>query len=206
MRTLHWMTFLAGLLVVTGTTRAAIVSIENVDVLQNAGEISVGVFLTNDSGAELLLGAYDVPIDFGAAGITALPTGITYVGVADSIITQGSILQWIPDPTSLGDIVAQDVSTADPPQFPPIADGGTVRLVNLRFNVATAALGTEFSIAPMAGHPFFNISDNSQPPVVLPITGTTAGRLRVVPEPSGLLALGVFSGMLVLARRKRQRI
>ncbi len=72
MRTLHWMTFLAGLLVVTGTTRAAIVSIENVDVLQNAGEISVGVFLTNDSGAELLLGAYDVPIDFGAAGITAV--------------------------------------------------------------------------------------------------------------------------------------
>lgn len=200
------MTFFAGLLLVTGSTRAAIVGIEKVDVLPNAGEISVGVFLTNDSGAELLLGAYDVPIDFGDAGITALPAGITYVGVADSIITDGSILQSIPDPTSLGDIVAQDVSTADPPQFPSIADGVTVRLVNLRFNVATVALGTEFSIAPMPGHPFFNISDNNQPPIALPITGTTAGRLRVVPEPSGWMALGFFSGLLVVARRKRLRM
>jgi hypothetical protein len=200
MRTLHGLTFLAGLLLVTSPASAAIVSVQNVETLANVGEINVGVFLTNDSGAELLLGGYDIPLDFGSAGVTPLPAGISYLGAGDSIITFGSTLGSIVDPTGAGDIVVQEASTGIPPFYPSIADGATARLVNLRFDIGAAALGTSFSITPIAGHLFFNVNDSAN--VQQPITGIVAGGLKVVPEPSGLLALGMFTCLLVYPRRR----
>lgn len=194
------MTFLAGLLLVTSPLGAAIVRVQNIETLANVGEINVGVFLTNDTGAGLLLGAFDIPLDFGAAGLTPLPVGITFLGLGDSIINFGSTLGTIVDPTGAGDIVVQEASIGDPAFYPSIAAGATARLVNLRFDIGAAAAGTGFSITPLEGHLFFNVSDSTDVPQ--PITGVTAGGLQVVPEPSGMLALGMFTCLLVSPRRR----
>ncbi len=213
MKSLIWISAVAGLVFIAERSEAHVVRVDNVsiDIVAMPGprEVTVGVFLDVDSGADLILGGYDIPLDFGAAGTTSLPAGFSFNGVQDSIFTLQGTLGYVADPTGSGDHVVSDAPvppTGVPPAFQTVTGGTTARLFNLRFGLdGTVQPGVELSISPFVtgGHPFFNLNDSLA--VQITVASRVAGGLQTVPEPSSAMALGAISGLLYLVRRGRRR-
>ena len=186
---------------------AFIIRTEVVTTSPGAGPVNVGVFAT--SSTNLLLGGYDIPVNFGAAGVTPLPAGISYLVPTVSLITSGSTLALIADTTGLGDVVVSDAVTGMPPVYPPLVAGVEVKLFDLRFDVGAAAPGAQFAIAPItSGHLFFNIND--QLGQQFTVTNVLPGSLTIaIPEPNGFAIVGLFSSFyfssFYFSRRRRLR-
>jgi len=178
--------------------RVAIVSPQSA-----AGNVLVGVFALPD--ANVLIGGYDMPVNFGAVGPTALPTGITYLGATNTIFTSGSTLTSTADNQNLVDFIVSDATTVAPP-FPQLTSGIEAKLFDLRFNVGpTAVEGSTFTIAVSGTHPFFNLNDNSA--AAIRASSFTAGSLTIsaVPEPSSLLLLALAAFFAVSRRQGKLR-
>ncbi len=192
---------IAGLMLIATELRADILRVESVSISPGSGIFSVGVFL--QANTTVMLGGYDIPLNFGAPGPSALPSGFTFVGVNNSIFISGSTLALDnPDPTNLGDIVVHDATTSFPPSFPSIPGGTEARLFDLRFNAGSVAPPASFSINPIVvGHIFFNLNDSTAQPI--PVTGVIDGSVTVVPEPGGLMAVGLFSCLAFARKRHR---
>ncbi len=191
------------LLALADTIEAAIVlRVEIVSPQPAAGNVLVGVFALPN--ANVLIGGYDMPVNFGAVGPTALPTGITYLGATNTIFTTGSTLTSTADSRNLVDFIVSDATTVAPP-FPLLTNGIESKLFDLRFNVGpTAVAGSTFSIAVSGTHPFFNLNDNNAGAIA--VTGFTAGSLTIaVPEPSSLLLLALASFYAVSRRQGKLR-
>ena len=183
---------------------AVVIRVAIVSTQSAAGNVLVGVFALPD--ANVLIGGYDMPVNFGAVGPTALPTGITYLGATNTIFTSGSTLTSTADNQNLVDFIVSDATTVAPP-FPQLTSGIESKLFDLRFNVGpTAVAGSTFTIAVSGTHPFFNLNDNNG--AAIRASSFTAGSLTIsaIPEPSSLLLLALASFYAVSRRQGKLRV
>jgi len=194
------------LLLLIDTTLASLtIRLDSVSRPTGSGNVLVGVFAL--SNANVQLGGFDIPIDFGTAGPTVLPTGVNYLGVTNTIFSSGSTLASVLDPFEIVDYIVSDATTSNPPSFPLLTSGIEAKLFDLSFNVGpTAVVGSTFSIAVSGTHPFFQLNDNTNIPAPIPVTGFTAGSLTItaIPEPTSLLLFGLAA--IVAESRRRLRL
>ena len=194
----------AFLLLIDTTLASLTIRLDSVSRPTDSGNVLVGVFAL--SNANVQIGGFDIPVDFGTAGLTVLPTGISYLGATNTIFSSGSNLESVPDPLVpvLVDYVVSDATTI-PSSRPVLTSGIEAKLFDLSFNVGpTALVGSTFSIAVSGTHPLFNVNDNFAAPIL--VSGFTAGSLTItaVPEPTSLLLFGLAA--IVAESRRRFRL
>ncbi len=194
-------------LVATTTVNRAdiIIRFANQSAPAGSGEVTVGVFATSDTTVSL--GGFDLPIDFGAPGVSPLPNGVSYLGVTNTIFSVGSSLNSSADPLSQSDVIVSDAGTITP--FPNLVAASEAKLFDLRFNVSAAAVeGTTIALTLNPAHILFNISDGSSLPIILTSSNVGSLTITAVPEPGSLYALAAVCalGGIRLIRKPNQQL